>query len=83
MENARFVDEHQSKFHAGQVDFQVEINKFADWRVEERVGRVMEKSNVESSDAHVTSRDELPAAFDWRKHGAVGPVMNQANLTNF
>jgi len=84
LDNKRVIEEHNERFNAGEVSFEMGINKFSDLTVSEwskiyngykapegaeSLGRAWE----EPADL----QDPLPDKIDWRLHDMVTPVKNQ------
>ncbi|KAG1702417.1 Cathepsin L [Nymphon striatum] len=81
--NLRFVKEHQAKYAAGEVSYNVDINEYADMTTEEFVGIMngykMSNQTSEGSTFLAPTGIELPKTVDWTKKGYVTAVKNQGN----
>ncbi|KAG1702416.1 Cathepsin L [Nymphon striatum] len=79
--NLRFVKEHQAKYAAGEVSYNVDINEYADMTTEEFVGIMngykMSNQTSEGSTFLAPTGIELPKTVDWTKKGYVTAVKNQ------
>ncbi|KAG1702413.1 Cathepsin L [Nymphon striatum] len=81
--NLRFVKEHQAKFAAGKVSYNVAINEYADMTTQEFVGIMngykMSNQTSEGSTFLPPSGVELPKTVDWTKKGYVTGIKSQGN----
>ncbi|KAG1664216.1 Cathepsin L [Nymphon striatum] len=81
VKNLHFVKEHQAKFAAGKVSYNVAINEYADMTTEEFVGIMngykMSNQTSEGSTFLAPSGVELPKTVDWSKKGYVTGIKNQ------
>lgn len=70
-QNALFVAEHNLKFAAGLVTFDVELNSFADMDIEEFIGKyAMKKFEVTTQcTGPQAPSDNLPDTVDWAAKG--------------
>ncbi|KAL3307445.1 Cathepsin L2 [Cichlidogyrus casuarinus] len=82
-DNFKMVEEHNKKYEAGEVTYDMEQNHFSDISEEERkqyLNAMPPQDSFESS-AHLeqvpANNKTVPDSWDWRKIGGVNPVKYQ------
>jgi cathepsin L len=83
-QNLEFIAEHNARYEAGEITFEVGVNQFADMNSEEYkrwLGPSITREQIQMNDSTTylspTGLDPLPPSVDWFKQGYVTPVKDQ------
>ncbi|CAH1276333.1 unnamed protein product [Diabrotica balteata] len=77
--NLRRIEEHNIRYHNGEVKYSLGINQFADLTAEEFISRITNpiSNTLPASNSDVEITGDVPDEIDWREKGAVIGVKNQ------
>jgi len=84
------IEEHNTHYERGEVDYKMGLNDFADQTEKEFVSTHFERLTEEkiatrrasSVALHKPSNKKAPASFDWRKQNVVTPVKDQGKCNS-
>lgn len=87
LDNTRFIEEHNARFHQGLESFELGHNEFSDLTLDEikstRMGLVLPDNAAEvaaNASQHSSPSDvSAPASVDWRSKNCVQRVKNQGS----
>ncbi|KAL1131621.1 hypothetical protein AAG570_011235, partial [Ranatra chinensis] len=85
-DNKKKIEEHNNKFHSGEVSFQLEMNHLGDMKPHEVAAMLngFKKGGIPTNGQKYDGQEfetpvgaEIPTTVDWRTKGAVTPVKDQ------
>lgn len=81
--NLKLINDHNTDFNNGESTFTLEINKFADWTIDEfmiYVNKGLKKipvRNESSNGLFNLNKQNIPLSIDWRDELIINPIKDQ------
>jgi len=75
--NLKLINDHNTDFNNGESTFTLEINKFADWTIDEFMIYVNKGLKKISNGLFNFNKQNIPLSIDWRDELIINPIKDQ------